>query len=115
MAYKTLISGSSQAVSLEKKGQSVEGFLVGCKTGIGKFKSTILSFKTDKGPVDVWSTKRIDSVVMGDSGKTLSGSVAGRMVRITCENVREEKKGKKVSIFRDFRVEVDDTKKLSRS
>jgi hypothetical protein len=115
MAYKTLISGSSKALTLEKKGQFVEGFLVGCKTGIGKFESTILHFKTDKGPVDVWSNNRVDSVVLAENGKTLSGKVAGKMVKLTCENVREERKGKKVSIFRDFRVEVDETKKLSKN
>jgi hypothetical protein len=105
-------------VGLEKKGQSVEGYLIGCKTGIGKFKSTILNFITDKGPIDVWSTKRVDGVVLGASGKVLAGSVAGKMVKITCEDVREEKKGKKVSVFRDFRVEVDDAKncpKVSRT
>lgn len=114
MAFKKIANSNNRALVLEKKGQSVEGYLIGCKTKIGKFKSTILTLKTETGPQDVWSNERFDAILIGANGKTLSGEYAGKLLRFTCVDVRTERKGKKVNVYRDIQLEVDDTKKVSK-
>lgn len=116
MAFKTLME-SSKAIVLEEKGESMEGFLIGAKTGLGKFESTIYTLQTADGPKTVWGNTRIDSCLLDEKGKGVSPELQGVMVRITCTDVRQvtKKVGKHrtTKVYRDHKVEVDLDKKLN--
>ncbi len=104
--YKTLIE-ATKAQLLDKKGAQVEGYLVGAQTGVGKFKSTIFTIETDKGPKKIWGNRSIDSVLLDEKGKGVLPELHNVKVRITCVDVRTEGKGKKQKTYRDYRVEAD--------
>lgn len=114
MAFKTLSSGNGKAMSLDKKGMKIEGHLIAAKTGIGKFKSSIIILSTKEGKREVWSNGQIDGVLLDERGKGVNPELKGCLVRITCMDIRKEKdkKTKKEKTYRDFKVEADTGNKV---
>lgn len=106
MAYKTLIQ-ASKAQLLDKKNAQIEGYLIDAQTRIGKFKSTIYTFDTKNGPLKVWGNRSTDSVLLDEKGKGLNPELMNVKVRVTCTDVRTERKGKQTKTYRDYRVEAD--------
>lgn len=111
MSFKTISAATSKATLLEKKGQSLEGYLVAVQTGIGKYKSCIYHIETTGGVVKVWGNATFDSALLDEKGKAIDDRFQNVLTRLTCVDVRQVKKGKAVKVYRDFKVEVDLMKK----
>ena len=115
MAFKT-IAKSEPAVALDKKGATIQGYLMAAKTGLGKFKnSSIYTLQTDAGPTRVFGNMTADSVLLDEKKKSINPELSGVMVRITCIATRQVKEGKKVKTYKDIQVDVDLADKLRQS
>lgn len=113
MAFQK-INSRSNAIGLKKKGDKVQGYLVGVQLGAGKRKnSTIYSIQQKDGTIQkVWGSFAIDGALCeldkDNEPTALIPSLKGVAIRLTLTEIRDNgKKGKASQTFKDIDVEVD--------
>lgn len=111
MSFKILTDGSGKAMSLQKKGDSATGFLLEVKTDVGEYNSSLYTLQAPNGSrFQVWGNFAMDEAFL--NGEGLKEEFIGCLIRVTVTNTRKVKKGKRELIYRDIRVECDDSKRV---
>lgn len=112
MAFKQIKRGGN-AVSLDKKNKTAQGFLLGLEfPKKSKFKdSFIVRLRGEDGtPVNVWGTAQIAQSLCDSTGKAVESAFAGKLVRLTFAG--EKKLPGRKQKMKEITVEVDPDKAL---
>lgn len=113
MAFKKINSTMTAALSCDKDNKVVEGYLVGSRGNIGKYKKTIFLFikKDGKTGFELWGSTVIDGCLLDEKTKQLLPSFKGLYARITFEGQKKTKDGQKYNLHT---VEIDENLRLKK-
>lgn len=84
MAFKQLERKKAQTLTMGKDGlMEFVGILLSARVEIGKNKSTLYTFKTEKeGIKKVWGNPSIDESLLNETGKSIVPDANGALVKI---------------------------------
>lgn len=109
MAFQKLAQGFAPMVEFKKKGDSVTGYLMAVRGGVGKNKSNVYTLERENGDsVEMWGSGAIDWQLTDQKSGQIRKGLVGVLVRVTFQGVRKLDKKR---TLKQFDVEADTSKR----